>query len=338
MGMLDNVNFQQNTGEGGYLRQQFPKVYGALAGLLGTAPDEMGGSVLDPNTADVKDGASFGFPIGTLAQMLPSAPLTKGLPLGASIKSLDRAAPRMSAADSIAAGYWHPIGDGKKLPMPFSQMTSVREPMRDMLPRNIISPESLQGGVLVPASGDRSIAGQMLKSINGVDFPTPVALEGGPDFMRTHSPLGSVWASDKGAITGLSRRIQKASEVSPDVYMPYVAMGHNSANFNTMMSDSLLEQIKGGKFFKKDIRSFDDTLKAERPEWFAQPRVQRPTEQQRGTAPCVCQSDATGRLPEGRLPRHRIDTPCHHRTIPAGCAAALCRVRRLQGRSSREDH
>jgi hypothetical protein len=54
-----------------YLRQQFPGLYGALGGLLGTAPDEMAGSVLDPNTAAVRQGAEYGFPIGTALQMLP---------------------------------------------------------------------------------------------------------------------------------------------------------------------------------------------------------------------------------------------------------------------------
>ena len=34
-----------------YLRQQYPEVYGGLGGLLGMAPDEMAGSILDPNTA-----------------------------------------------------------------------------------------------------------------------------------------------------------------------------------------------------------------------------------------------------------------------------------------------
>lgn len=47
----------RNTGEGSYLRQQFPSLYGALGGMLGTSPDDMQGSVLDPNTAAVRAGA-----------------------------------------------------------------------------------------------------------------------------------------------------------------------------------------------------------------------------------------------------------------------------------------
>jgi hypothetical protein len=53
-----------------YLRQQAPEVYGALSGLMGTAPDQQG-SVLDPNTARARAGAEIGFPLGTALQMLP---------------------------------------------------------------------------------------------------------------------------------------------------------------------------------------------------------------------------------------------------------------------------
>jgi len=71
-----------------YLRQDYPTVYGALGGLLGTAPDEMAGSVLDPNTAAVRRGAEYGFPVGTALGVLPAARFTKGLPVGMGIKDV----------------------------------------------------------------------------------------------------------------------------------------------------------------------------------------------------------------------------------------------------------
>jgi hypothetical protein len=58
-----------------YLRQQAPEVYGGLGGLMGMAPDEMSGSVLDPNTARVRQGAQIGFPVGTALQVAPLAPM-----------------------------------------------------------------------------------------------------------------------------------------------------------------------------------------------------------------------------------------------------------------------
>jgi hypothetical protein len=71
-----------------YLRQDYPTLYGALGGLLGTAPDEMAGSVLDPNTASVRQGAEYGFPVGTALGVLPMARFTKGLPVGMGIKDV----------------------------------------------------------------------------------------------------------------------------------------------------------------------------------------------------------------------------------------------------------
>ena len=108
----------------------------------------------------------------------------------------------------------------------------------------------------------------MLTEIEGVRLPTPVALEGGPDFMRTHLPFGAAWASDKGPITGLSRRVQEAAgKGSGDVYMVYTPMSHVGGDFSTMMSDALLEQIKGGKITKKAKREFDKEVRRFRPEW-----------------------------------------------------------------------
>ena len=81
-----------------YLRQDYPGLYGALGGLLGTAPDVMEGSVLDPNTAAVRQGAEYGFPVGTALAMLPGVgPLlraTKGLPVGMGIKDVSNIYPQ----------------------------------------------------------------------------------------------------------------------------------------------------------------------------------------------------------------------------------------------------
>lgn len=78
-GDLRNTPMLKRTGEGSYLRQQYPELYGAGAGLLGIAPDELGGSVLDPNTARVRKGAEYGFPVGVAAQVAPLAgPALKG--------------------------------------------------------------------------------------------------------------------------------------------------------------------------------------------------------------------------------------------------------------------
>ena len=177
-------------------------------------------------------------------------------------------APRMSAAEAEAAGYWHPIGASKKLPIPISQMTAEREPVRGLIDRVVVDPQKMQGGAIFPFAGDRSIAGQNLLGIGGNRFENPVYLEGGYDFMRTHSPEGTVWASNQSAAQALQNRVDLAHKnFGGDVYGVYSAMGPLSMDYNVMMADALFEQMKNSGITKKAMNEFDKELKAIRPEW-----------------------------------------------------------------------
>jgi hypothetical protein len=66
-----------------------PRTYAIVQGLLGTAPDQMGFSVLNPDYEKIKKAAEPAFALGLLGQAAPLlAPLTKGLPVGASVKNV----------------------------------------------------------------------------------------------------------------------------------------------------------------------------------------------------------------------------------------------------------
>jgi hypothetical protein len=96
---LMDAQMLRPTGEGSYLRQQFPQVYGFLGGLAGTAPDEMAGSVLDPNTAAVRQAAAYSYLPGLVAS---SAPLGKaGAGLGM-LAGMTKGAGK--AEEALAAG------------------------------------------------------------------------------------------------------------------------------------------------------------------------------------------------------------------------------------------
>jgi len=185
-----------------------------------------------------------------------------------SLKKNITKAPRMSAEEARAAGYWHDIGAGKKLPIPISEMRATLEPVGNLPPKISITPENMKGGSIVSFAGDRSATGQNLLGVGDVQFENPVYLGGGYDFMRANSPSGSIWASEKGAAQGLLNQINEAAKSgSGDVYGVYTSMGPLSMNYNTMMSDALLEQMKAGKISKKSIAAFDRQVKAVRPEW-----------------------------------------------------------------------
>jgi hypothetical protein len=68
-----------------------PLTYAVVQGLLGTAPDQMGFSVLNPDYEKIKKVAEPAFALGLLGQAAPVlAPLTKGLPVGASIQNVGK--------------------------------------------------------------------------------------------------------------------------------------------------------------------------------------------------------------------------------------------------------
>jgi len=68
-----------------------PRTYAIVQGLLGTAPDQMGLSVLNPDYEKIRKAAEPAFALGLLGQAAPLlAPMTKGLPVGASIKNVGK--------------------------------------------------------------------------------------------------------------------------------------------------------------------------------------------------------------------------------------------------------
>jgi hypothetical protein len=64
-----------------------PRTYAAVMGLLGSAPDQLGFSVMHPDYKGIQKAGERGFVGGTVLGVAPAvAPLTRGLPVGAAIK------------------------------------------------------------------------------------------------------------------------------------------------------------------------------------------------------------------------------------------------------------
>lgn len=122
--MATELPFKLHTkqGEGSYLRQQFPKLYGALGGLLGTSPDEMQGSVLDPNTAAVREGADMSYWPGLLMEVAPIGKAGAGLGLLAgAVKGVGRAEDALGAVKAARS---------VKNPVPTGSVFDLSDPLR----------------------------------------------------------------------------------------------------------------------------------------------------------------------------------------------------------------
>jgi hypothetical protein len=78
-----------------------PRTYAIVQGLLGTAPDQMGLSVLNPDYEKIRKAAEPAFALGLLGQAAPLlAPMTKGLPVGASVKQVSPAINQQMAREA----------------------------------------------------------------------------------------------------------------------------------------------------------------------------------------------------------------------------------------------
>ena len=134
----------------------------------------------------------------------------------------------------------------------------------DLTPKKDLSIQDLQGSVLYPLMGDQSATGLLVNSIDDVAFKNPVKLEGGANFMRgaSNQAEGTVWASDKGIISRLDRKVKSLSEeTDKPINMIYTAMGKEGVDFSTFPSGVLAEQIPTAKILKKDKKSFDSLMK-----------------------------------------------------------------------------
>ena len=104
------------------LRTQYPYAYGLLGGLAGTAPDEMGGSVLDPKSAQVQAGARAGYPVGVGAQLLPL--------YGAAIKALGAPEKAGLLADALMQKTGMQLNAAPKNPVPTGSVFDLSDPLR----------------------------------------------------------------------------------------------------------------------------------------------------------------------------------------------------------------
>jgi hypothetical protein len=100
---------------------------------------------------------------------------------------------------------WSEFSD-VKLRKPVSEMSSERVDLNPTAsPERLISPEQLQGGVLLPAQGDRSAIGGAVTRVGDTQLATPVELQGGHGFMSAPGP--HVWASEQGRMTTMAKRV-----------------------------------------------------------------------------------------------------------------------------------
>jgi hypothetical protein len=170
--------------------------------------------------------------------------------------------PRMSAAEAVERGYFHPIGGGLKLSRPVSEMQAEHLPTEGikMTPERLFNPEKMVGSASIPLVGDNALGGTDLVALKGSPLSAPVTLQAGRSFPRQN--LGEAWASHQGIISGLDSKVDQAlMEGAQDVYGAHVSMSPTAVDYNTMVTEAMLRQFDPLDLTKKTAKEFDTAVR-----------------------------------------------------------------------------
>jgi hypothetical protein len=148
-----------------------------------------------------------------------------------------------------------------KSSVPFPEMQAQYVSKQSLSPFAGLNPEQLQreGAVIIPAVGDRSMAGQILTHIGEIPLTKPIDLQGGAEFQRSEFEP-AVWASQKGVISRIARKAAYAGKEGAPVYMSHVAMAPGGADASHMMVQALLRQIPSLKISKQAKNDFNQKI------------------------------------------------------------------------------
>jgi hypothetical protein len=252
--------------------------------LLATAPDEMAGSVLDPNTAAVRQGAEYTFPVGTALGMLPGTkPIKQGaMALGrVGEQFAERAVPQVMNRGGLLAEMMGAMGEGTQSyayrpstplkPDPSVGTRYEREFLGGLVPKNPVKIEDYQGSSMLLMPWDSTSRNYKIKSISDQLLPNPIVTHGGQDYARdiAHIEQGIGGASGLSIAKRIRDRDAQArienimsGGTGEVIHLP-TTMGAGAENFSVMPSDILMglvdlntPSISAIKQIDKSIRNY----------------------------------------------------------------------------------
>jgi hypothetical protein len=154
---------------------------------------------------------------------------------------------------------WHPISD-TSMSIPAREVSPIVQSLGVLEPERAMRIEDLQGRVLTPAYGDRTVAGANILGYDDVNFADPVRSQGGRDFMREQGT--GLWASEFTPMSRKAKTVRGLLDSGEDPALVYTAMGAQSGDFSTIMRDAALAQFDPAKISDDAAKKFDDRMKA----------------------------------------------------------------------------
>ena len=150
---------------------------------------------------------------------------------------------------------WNPVSNVSSN-RPEVDMAPVQVPTGTLAPERSLNLDGLLGSTLIPALGDRSVAGVNIGGVGDIQYQNLIRSLGGADFMR-ESGTG-LWANDLKPARELAETAQRVINQGGDPLMVYAAMGPQSGDFSTMMAEAILNQIDPQRINSQVAAEFDE--------------------------------------------------------------------------------
>ena len=236
-----------------------PRTYALMSGLLGTAPDEMGFSVLNPAYEDIQRVARPAFAAGTA---LGLAPMMRGLNL----------APRPSARAPSAQsqiGAFLPSTPTKPNPLVGTRYDTRQLP--GIAERRDVNFDEMLGGSLMTYPTDMLSRNVLVTNVSDIPlganaFRTPGGLMYMRDLENIRNKVG--YASNPGAATAQNNRALQAIAENLKrggtgrIFMAPHTMPRSGENFSTGPTEGLLAMIDATNPSPKLLDMISDQIRS----------------------------------------------------------------------------
>jgi hypothetical protein len=263
-----------------------PRTYAIVQGLLGTRPDEMGFSVLNPDYEKIKKVAEPAFALGLLGQAAPMlSPVLSGankaaMAVGrAGERVAERVVPQILERGGLPAEMVQAMGSGTQSnvyrqstplkPDPTVGTRFEREFMGGLLDKTPLKLEDYQGSSVMIMPWDSTSRNYKILGVSDEALANPVITHGGQDYARdlSHIEQGIAGASN----LGIAKRIRdrdkmarmenlEAGGTGEILHLP-VTMGSGSENFSVMPVEVLLNFADKAKLSSASLKEFDDSIR-----------------------------------------------------------------------------
>jgi hypothetical protein len=260
-----------------------PKTYAAVSGLLGTAPDEMGFSVLRPDYQAIRDVAEPAFYTGTA---LGIAPLAKALnaPLAAAGKALEPAAGRFVTKTmergGLGADILRDMGQGSRSyaylphtpgkPDPTVGSRYKTQSVGNLAPKRDFDIQAEKGSSVMSNPWDSTSRGEKVLEVSDTPLVDPFVTEGGQDFARDlvniQSNIGG--ASGRQIAERMQDRVNDAyfanmlDKGTGRIFTMPSTMEVTGSNYSTMPTDIIMDFFKQAELPPKYVDRVTDDLRS----------------------------------------------------------------------------